>query len=358
MGETLQEFVDSRGVTMRVDRPAGVLRSVKVLGLRSRNGRMYLDEALRRAVALYEGAKVNVNHPKADPLAARDYRDRIGNLRNVAVRAGEGLFADFHFNPKHALAEQLIWDAEHAPENVGLSHNVLARTARRGDQTVVEAITRVQSVDLVADPATTQGLFESVAEPNVAAEANEIRSVEPDSAADEPTDAVTDRDGPAAEIDDGVSPADGAAALPVSHGTAAESVESFEQLRAELAEAKAELTQRRVSESRARRLVLIHQLLDESGLSDAGNPGLKKVVVTERFRETLLAAPDEPTVRELVRDRLELVERFARATYEAASPAVPGDRGGSGTTRPCSRDQSLPTVPSPSDARAFVRAIT
>ena len=73
----------------------------------------------------------------------------------------KGLFADFHFNPKHALAEQLVWDAEHAPENVGFSHNVEARTVRRGERIVVEAITRVQSVDLVADPATTRGLFES-----------------------------------------------------------------------------------------------------------------------------------------------------------------------------------------------------
>ena len=44
---------------------------------------------------------------------------------------------------------------------MGFSHNVEARTARRGDRVVVEAITRVQSVDLVADPATTRGLFES-----------------------------------------------------------------------------------------------------------------------------------------------------------------------------------------------------
>ena len=106
---------------------------------------------------------MNVNHPKGNPDGPRDYQDRIGTIRGVAVRPGEGLFGDFHFNPKHALAEQLIWDAEHAPENVGFSHNVEARSARRGERVVVEAITRVQSVDLVADPATTRGLFESAA---------------------------------------------------------------------------------------------------------------------------------------------------------------------------------------------------
>ena len=160
MIETLHEFADARGAMLRVDRAGAVIHGVKILGLSSRNGRTYLPEALAEAARLYEGVKVNVNHPKGGPLAARDYQDRMGVIRGVELR-DEGLFGEFHFNPKHALAEQLLWDAEHAAENVGFSHNVQARTARRGDQTVVEAIVRVQSVDLVADPATTRSLFES-----------------------------------------------------------------------------------------------------------------------------------------------------------------------------------------------------
>lgn len=161
MTDHLQEFTDSRGVSLRVDRTLGVVRGIKILGLRSRNGREYSSDALTRAVGLYEGAKVNVNHPKGHPLAPRDYQERIGVVRNVQHRTGEGLFGDFHFNPKHPLAEQLAWDAEHAPENVGFSHNVQARLNRQGESTSVEEIVRVHSVDLVADPATTRGLFES-----------------------------------------------------------------------------------------------------------------------------------------------------------------------------------------------------
>jgi hypothetical protein len=160
MTEMLQEFVDSRGVALRVDRAAGVLRGVKLIGVESLNGRRYRPAALSAAIGLYEGAKVNVNHPKEGPLAPRDYRDRLGVIRQVEFRPEEGLFGNLHFNPKHALAEQLAWDAEHNPRNVGFSHNVLARLVREGEQTVVEAITHVQSVDLVADPAATQGLFE------------------------------------------------------------------------------------------------------------------------------------------------------------------------------------------------------
>jgi len=164
MAEVLQEFVDSRGVAMRVDQDLGVLRGVKLIGLESRNGRRYRQSALEQAKSLYEEAKVNVNHPKEGPLAPRDYQDRLGVIRGVELRSGEGLFGDLHYNPKHPLSEQLVWDAQHNPRNVGFSHNVLARLSREKEQTIVEEITRVQSVDLVADPAATLGLYEHAEE--------------------------------------------------------------------------------------------------------------------------------------------------------------------------------------------------
>ncbi len=158
--ERLREYVDSGGARVRVDHTTSVLQGVKLLGLSSKNGRLYNESALRKAMHLYEGAKVNVNHPEGDPRAPRDYRDRLGVIRQVRMVAGEGLYGSLQFNPKHPLAEQLAWDAENAPENVGLSHNVLARTRRDGNAVVVESIDKVHSVDLVADPATTKGLFE------------------------------------------------------------------------------------------------------------------------------------------------------------------------------------------------------
>ncbi len=160
MVEQLQEYCSSRGLSIPLDRADAVIRGVKLLGLTSKNGREYPPAVLERARVLYEAAKVNVNHPKGHPSAPRDYQDRIGVIRSVEVRAGEGLFGDLHYNPKHVLAEQLAWDAEHAPENVGFSHNVKARTSRRGEAVIVEEILAVNSVDLVADPATTSGLFE------------------------------------------------------------------------------------------------------------------------------------------------------------------------------------------------------
>lgn len=179
--EHLTEF--TAGVGGNVDTENHVIRNVKILGAQSKNGRTYTESAMRQAVALYEGAKVNVNHPKGRPDQPRDYQDRIGYLKGVNYRES-ALYGDFHYNPKHPLAEQVVYDAQHAPNNSGFSHNVQASTSRQNGRTVVESITKVTSVDLVADPATTSGLYEHTEEPDAMslteATLEQIKSARPD----------------------------------------------------------------------------------------------------------------------------------------------------------------------------------
>lgn len=310
MSDLLQEFCDSRGVTLRVDRTGGVIRGIKVLGLTSRNQREYLSEALARAVSLYDGAKVNVNHPKGHPLAPRDYQERIGIIRNVCHRAGEGLFADFHFNPKHYLSEQLIWDAEHAPENVGFSHNVQARTSRRGETTLVEEILRVHSVDLVADPATTRGLFESA-------------SAIPEDAPQEETNSVA---------------------------IAADATEqlSSEQA-AEIVRLQNEVDRLHAQEAAQQRRATVQSLLAEYRLPNPNSAdAAAKAIVSDAFVQTLLSAPDEPTIRRMIEERSRLVGG-AKQWSDQSKP-----RG----HLPMSRDQTAFNPRSVRDAKSFARAIT
>ena len=306
MTETLQEFCDCRGLSMRLDRGAGVIRGVKILGLESRNGRTYLPEALAQAASLYEDAKVNVNHPKSSPGGPRDYDDRIGAVHNVSCRP-DGLFADFHFNPKHRLAEQLLWDAEHAPENVGFSHNVEARTARRGDRVVVEAITRVQSVDLVADPATTRGLFES----------------------------------------SGASPARPRLGLDDLKRDYPELVEALSATQdVELERLRTEIRRLSALESAQEKQRDVRELLREFHLPepDAADPQ-GKAITSRQFVESLLAAPDRQTMRSMVEERAALVRTLVAPAF-----------GTSG--KPVSRDQYLAGGPARIDAKAFLKAIT
>jgi tetrahydromethanopterin S-methyltransferase subunit G len=157
--EQFVEYVTSKHLGLRVNRESGVIYGVKVLGLHSRNGRVYSPAAVQAATKLYEGKPVNVDHAIGRP---RSYRDRIGKLVNVRFDQ-DGLYADLLVNPKHPLAEQLFWDAEHAPENVGLSHDIRGKSRYDGTTTVVETIEEVRSVDLVPEPATTRGLFEGTA---------------------------------------------------------------------------------------------------------------------------------------------------------------------------------------------------
>jgi hypothetical protein len=319
MDEILQEFVNSRGVDVRVDRERGIIRGVKLLGLQSRNGRKYLPAALADATGLYEGAKVNVNHPKGSPLAARDYQDRLGCIRQVMARSGEGLFGDLHFNPKHALAEQLLWDATNAPENVGFSHNVEARTSRQGNETVVEAILRVQSVDLVADPATTSGLYESA--------------------------------GPSgAERDERVADALAGLTLDQLRAARPDLVDALGAAVAARASAlEAEVDRLRVGEALHERRAMAERLLREFKLPDPeATESAARAIVSDLFLETLLAAPNEPAMRALVQERANMIAT-ARKLERAISP--PG--------RPMSREQNYfePEEDIESEALRFARAI-
>ncbi|GAB4133071.1 MAG: hypothetical protein Kow0040_14860 [Thermogutta sp.] len=178
----LLEFCTSAGTSLRVDREAGVIRGVKVLGALSANGRIYSADAMTEAVKLYNGKPINVDHIDG---GRRSYRDRIGRLTNVEFREG-GLFGDLLVNPKHPLAEQLFWDAEHCPENVGLSHDARGKTVVRGGKVIVESIEAVRSVDLVAEPATTKSLYEDVDPESGTAVADPPKDASKDDGDDEP----------------------------------------------------------------------------------------------------------------------------------------------------------------------------
>ncbi len=144
---------------LRVDREQGVIYGVKVLGRKSGNGPTYPQPVTRDALPLYEGVKVNLDHPpRTRPADDRSVQDRFGKLQNVRDLA-DGLYADLHYIRSHPLAAVVAEAAESMPDVFGLSHNANIRESL--DTGEVVAINRVRSVDLVADPGTTRGIFES-----------------------------------------------------------------------------------------------------------------------------------------------------------------------------------------------------
>jgi hypothetical protein len=298
--ETIREFTDSRGIELAIDRETGVIAGVKLLGLTSTNGRTYLKEAVARAIGLYENAKVNVDHAVGrQPDAPRSYSDRIGVIRNVRIEPGDGgLRGDLYANPKHQLFEQLAWDAANSPQSVGFSHNIQAMTRReRGGKIVVEEITRVQSVDLVADPATTRGLFEQDGDQiqPLTEKENEVELKDvtlsfmeqerPELLRQIRADALTEH-----------------ANSEEAKARDAEQQKLIESHKAKVTELTEQVDRYKAVEKLQEQRDKIEKVLGEAKLPEA--------LVSDVFRQTLIEAKDEAAVKSLIEDRAAMAKQM------------------------------------------------
>lgn len=146
----------------RIDKDAGIIYGVRVIGTTSRNRRDYPADVLKANQGKYEESRVYIDHKRK--AGERSIRDKWGQLESIRVGADGGLEADLHYNRFHLMTPQLIEDAERFPKSFGLSHTASGDEEKRGGRNVVTSIDEVFSVDLVSTPATTNGLFESEGE--------------------------------------------------------------------------------------------------------------------------------------------------------------------------------------------------
>lgn len=140
-----------------IDKEAGVIKGVKLLGWESSNGRRYRKNAVEKALKLYENKGVNLDHRKRDD---RSVVDGFGKVANAEVRA-DGLYGDIPYLKTHPFAAQFIEAAERMPELLGVSQVAEGVVSSDDGTNWVEEIQQVESVDLVRYPATTKSLFES-----------------------------------------------------------------------------------------------------------------------------------------------------------------------------------------------------
>ncbi len=155
-----EDFHRASGAKLRVDREAGIIYKIKILGWESDNRRKYLPEAGRNALSLYEGCKAYSDHPtRGRPEETRANRDALGIWRGVTWE-NDGLYADLHFLKTHPLAETICEDCERGLGVFGASHNADGKGETRDGTFVISSITEVRSVDLVTDPATVSNLWE------------------------------------------------------------------------------------------------------------------------------------------------------------------------------------------------------
>lgn len=141
---------------LKVDKESHAIKGVKIIGNVSTNGRTYPQSILAKAKAKYENREVNVNHSgKLD----RAVGDRFGWLSNI--REGEGgLYGDLNYLESHPQSAMIVEAAERNPKLFGLSHVADCRERKDKAGSTIESIEQVFSVDVVANPATVNSLFE------------------------------------------------------------------------------------------------------------------------------------------------------------------------------------------------------
>lgn len=156
MAKNFREQQTGRG---RIDREAGIIHDVKVMGLKSRNRREYLREAVTRAIPFYENVEVCIDHQFEG--GNRSMRDRWGVLKNIRQLEEGDLIGDLHYVRSHRESDALLEWAERFPDKFGLSHDAFGDSTVKNGVEVVHDIAGIRSVDVVGKPATNKGLFES-----------------------------------------------------------------------------------------------------------------------------------------------------------------------------------------------------
>jgi hypothetical protein len=149
----------------QLDRAARVIRNTVLIRADSANGpngkRRYTDTALKQIAAMAEGLPAYLNHVSKDQaFKPRDVKDLVGIHYNVQYRPTEGrIVSDLHVAEHHA---PLVFGLAETAGGV-IGNSLVSRGAVRmeNDVEVVETILQLHSADLVSDPVTTKGLFES-----------------------------------------------------------------------------------------------------------------------------------------------------------------------------------------------------
>lgn len=153
--------------SLRLDRDAGIVYGVKVLGWTGQGGkRLYRRPAVEKALPLYDGAVVNLDHVTG---SESDFRrpdhpvtKRFGRLKSPEIR-DDGLYANLRYNTKHTWAPAFEWFVENDAEALGMSHDAILSGPTLADgKRSIESISKVFSVDIVGDPGSTKSLFESM----------------------------------------------------------------------------------------------------------------------------------------------------------------------------------------------------
>jgi BMFP domain-containing protein YqiC len=139
----------------RIDREAGILYGVRLLGTESLHGYRYAIDAQKAVVGRFEGMALGVDHDY-DGRAMR-VGDAWGTITNPRVD-DRGSLGDVRYLKSHDRTEQILEDAERGIGLFSISPVCTACVEDRATRTVTSFAPK--RCDLVVRGATTRTLFE------------------------------------------------------------------------------------------------------------------------------------------------------------------------------------------------------
>jgi len=161
----------SESITGKIDEAAGIIHGVVLMTANktSRNNTRYAARMVNEGKERYEGAKMYLDHPRADELKERrgnrSVRDLSGVYRNLVVQEGPEpkLLGDLHLMEHNKAIAISI--AKNPPKGTGLSLRDRGLTREEKGVTLVEGFEGEEfSIDLVVSASLNKGLFESAQE--------------------------------------------------------------------------------------------------------------------------------------------------------------------------------------------------
>lgn len=160
----LNEQMTFEGATFSEDNGNRTIQNVVFLGAESAHGYTYKQEAMAKAVGLYNGVRCFINHPNAEEEKSgrRDLMKMAGMTRDARHEDGKikgsMVLLDDQYGRK-------FWNIAHSmPTVAGCSHVADGSMVEEGGKKFVDDISEVVSVDLVVQGATTKNVFESIDE--------------------------------------------------------------------------------------------------------------------------------------------------------------------------------------------------
>lgn len=258
-----------------VDRGSNIISNVTLLGKVSKNKRVYSEQAMTDAVRLYEGAHFYFDHPTDREMrerkGIRSVTDLAGRIRNPR-KVGDKVRGDIEVLDREPSKGLIFALAEQMPDAVGNSHRASGKVRMSDDGTqIVESLDKVFAVELVAEPATTAGLFESLQRTDPTEGTMELKDLTLEQLKSQRPDLVE-------SVQTAVAASEELATLQTEKKALEEKLDALE----------------------VRDRERDHKALIESTLAEAKLP---ERFVTDLFRKQLEEAADEAAIKALIEDR-------------------------------------------------------